>query len=532
MKESTGRLLGARQLSRQAALGFAMAAAVVAGFTACHGSSTDNCHYLAQATGVLGQTSFITNNANAGGVGAASLGGDVTSITSNNNNLSYVADTSNNRILGFASVPIALVDPAATFEIGQGTDSTDFKDTTPGAFNSAAGLIQFRAPENVSVDPSGQYLVVADSVNNRVLIWNSLPTGNVPPDVVVGQPDFVSNAANNGTNSAVGSNGSNALTCANFASTATYTPPPAVNNTTGNPSQCNLNLPTAAYVANGNLVVVDKQNNRVMIWNPVPTTNGATANYVLGQNPTCPEALSLIASNPAATSSTLAGQELIASYSFTCNSPGIDTYSGSTYALEMNSPSDVWTDGIVMLVSDTGNHRVLAWPEIPTSINALPEGIIGQSQFGSTSLNGASGTQGLHSPFGVTSDGTNVFVADSGNNRVLEYTDYHVNLTLGPAAQAVFGQADFTHITDNDPDQNSVPGDQRNNPTTNGVTAGTMNDPLGVYANQSLNAGQGVLYVTDTDNNRILQYPILNALTPTGLEGVNGSDTQDSDFCF
>jgi len=35
-------------------------------------------------------------------------------------------------------------------------------------------------------------LYVADSGNNRVLIWNTFPSGNnVSADVVIGQPDFV-----------------------------------------------------------------------------------------------------------------------------------------------------------------------------------------------------------------------------------------------------------------------------------------------------------------------------------------------------
>ena len=42
-----------------------------------------------------------------------------------------------------------------------------------------------------AVASDGTHLVVADTLNNRVLIWNSIPTAmNQPPDVVVGQPSF------------------------------------------------------------------------------------------------------------------------------------------------------------------------------------------------------------------------------------------------------------------------------------------------------------------------------------------------------
>jgi hypothetical protein len=528
MKQSTGRHLGARQLSRQAALGIGMAAAVIAGVSACHGSNSDTCHYLPQANGVIGQANFFTGLSNASGVTAGTLGGSVSSLTSNGSNLSYVADTSNNRILGYNSLPQNTITGVnADFEIGQGNSSTDFTDNLPSQQNAATGLIGFSGPQNPKVDPANVYFVVADSGNNRVLIWNSLPTGNTPPNVVVGQPDFVSHVANNGTNTPP-SSGSNPLTCA--ATQVGNNGAPPVTSAQGSPSQCNLFNPSSAFIANGQLIVVDSSNSRVMIWNPVPTTNGASASFVEGQSPTCAAAQAAIANNPAATTSTQAGQFIIASYSFLCNATNIDQFNSSTnsFTLAMNDPSDVWSDGTHLLVSDTKNHRVLLWKQIPSSINVLPDGIIGQAQFGQTSITGGSGTQGLHSPAGVASDGTNVFVADSANNRVLEYQDYLTDASLNPTATYVFGQGDFSHVTQLDPDQNNVPGDQRNTPPTNGVTAGTMFDPLGVYANASAN----LLYVTDTNNSRVLQYTITNPLTPTGTTGVNGSDPQDSDFCF
>ncbi|MFM1953762.1 MAG: hypothetical protein RL187_971, partial [Actinomycetota bacterium] len=36
----------------------------------------------------------------------------------------------------------------------------------------------------------GTHLAIADRFNNRVLIYNSLPTTTQEPDIVVGQPDF------------------------------------------------------------------------------------------------------------------------------------------------------------------------------------------------------------------------------------------------------------------------------------------------------------------------------------------------------
>ena len=47
----------------------------------------------------------------------------------------------------------------------------------------------FRAPQGVWVQ-NGK-LFVADTGNNRVMIWNSIPSkNNQPADLVLGQPNF------------------------------------------------------------------------------------------------------------------------------------------------------------------------------------------------------------------------------------------------------------------------------------------------------------------------------------------------------
>ena len=38
-------------------------------------------------------------------------------------------------------------------------------------------------------------MFLADTSNNRILIWNTAPTGNVPADIVIGQKDFTANDA-------------------------------------------------------------------------------------------------------------------------------------------------------------------------------------------------------------------------------------------------------------------------------------------------------------------------------------------------
>ena len=101
-------------------------------------------------------------------------------------------------------------------------------------------------PEGLWSD--GTRLVVADFDNNRVLIWNTIPTTNgAPADVVVGQPDFNS-----------------------FDS-----PEP--------PTAQSLNQPGAVASDGTRLYVADSRNNRILVFSPFPSSNNPTASIVLGQ---------------------------------------------------------------------------------------------------------------------------------------------------------------------------------------------------------------------------------------------------------
>ena len=100
-------------------------------------------------------------------------------------------------------------------------------------------------PQDVLV--IGTKLIVADQNNSRVLIWNTLPTDNRQADVVLGQPDLSTTQADYGGVGAQGFRGSNGV-----ASDGTK------------------------------LIVADRFNHRVMIWNTFPTTDFEPADIVLG----------------------------------------------------------------------------------------------------------------------------------------------------------------------------------------------------------------------------------------------------------
>jgi hypothetical protein len=381
-------------------VGLLLAATLLA---ACGGGSDGDDVELIDAFAVLGQSGFSDDLPNRGGAaGAGTLAQPLGNIAVSGDVL-FIADTANNRILGYRSLPINN-GAAADFVLGQ----VDFTATTGGTAVDRMAL-----PASAYVGEGR--LIVADSGNNRVLVWNDVPTeSGTPPDVVVGQTDF--NGGTSGTT----------------ASTLRY--------------------PTSAIISNGRLVVADQNNNRVLVWNSVPDSNGMPADLVLGQR------------------------------SFT-------TRIADDAEDEMDRPASLWSDGFRLLVADTGNNRVLYWSLFPQDSGDAADYVLGQSDFNRS----AAGTSSIsmRAPFGVTSDGTRVYIADSGNNRILQFSAFPI--ANGIAASKVYGQDGFARNTPNDDDQD---GEVDDNPTQR-----VMNGVSGVHSHS------GVLYATDRNNHRILLFP-------------------------
>lgn len=102
----------------------------------------------------------------------------------------YVADAGDHRVLGWSPSPQSDSDPASVV-LGQSDASTldEFKIRPQGAN-------RLRFPYAVVDDDSR--LFVADTSNNRILVWREKPiqgTG-VPADQVLGQPDMDANGEN------------------------------------------------------------------------------------------------------------------------------------------------------------------------------------------------------------------------------------------------------------------------------------------------------------------------------------------------
>ena len=379
---------------------------------------------------VLGQPDFVHHGVNL--IKAQGLSGPlaVAIDTTTTPNRLYVADTGNSRLLGWKDVTAFANGDPADLVIGQ----PDFLsgDCNRGASASASSLC---SPIGMAVDDSGD-LYVADQGNNRVLEYNqpfaacsSFPCVGGPASLVFGQGgSFTSNTANSGGVSAASLSG-----------------PWGV-----------------ALDGSGNLYVGDSDNNRVLEYN-TPLTTDTTADMVFGQ-----------------------------SGSFTTNAANRGGYQGGSTARSMWFPQGVAVDQTGNLyVADQFNKRVLEYNTPLITGNTAANTVFGQGgsftsntcDFDTGFVNGASAID-LCEPSGVVLDGVgNLYVSDSGNNRLVEY---NTPLTTDTTADTVFGQGgSFTSNTANQ----------------GGLTADSLNRP-GILA---LDA-DGNLYVADSRNNRVLEF--------------------------
>lgn len=289
----------------------------------------------------------------------------------------FVADQTNHRVLIYRGLKDA-INSAPDVVLGQPDWMTN---TANWGGRSARTLNQ---PMGVTSD--GTKLYVSDTTNNRVLIWNTIPTTNfTAADIVLGQPSFSGGAANANT-------GSCNAGAASYGKT--------------------MSGPNGIAVVNGKLIVADNGNNRVMIWNTIPTTNYTAADVAIGSQTAWSTACT------GGTSSTLIG-----------NAGGL---------------GGVWSDGTKLFVVDRGNNRVLMWNTIPTSFNAAAAAALGQPDLVTGTANTGGSVTGarLNQPWGVTGYGTDLYVSDYNNNRVL-YFPSSAWVTNGSATKFI-GQTSLT----------------------------------------------------------------------------------------
>ncbi len=409
------------------------------------------------ARAVVGQKPFTQQDPGA----SARLLGSVGGVAYANDTL-VVADSNgiggtplNQRVLVYRNVssfvpdrraPVPQTDARCPSCVGSATNvlgQPDFSTTEL----KATGANTFRTPTGVAYN--GRYLAVADSDNNRVLIWRALPGTNQPnADLVVGQPDFKTALPGLGDKSLRGPTGAwldnaNGLWVADTGNARVVYYGEVTQNgqagkfalgqkdLSGNQqrdkfpnfivSAETLLAPTAVTSDGTRLYVSDLGMNRILIWNAMPTRNGQPADVVVGQ--------------PDMTSATVNNSNKL------CNSTGADSAGVALYpercAATLDFPRYALSDGTRLFVADAGNDRVLVWNQVPRENGVKADLVLGQPamevNLASDSGNpeGVAGTDSFRTPTSLAWDGQNLYVSDTYNRRVLLYSpgDFALPLT-------------------------------------------------------------------------------------------------------
>jgi uncharacterized protein (TIGR03437 family) len=170
---------------------------------------------------------------------------------------------------------------------------------------------------------------------------------------------------------------------------------------------------------------------------------------------------------------------------------GRELYAPVGLALDTNASPPI------LYVSDSGNNRVLAWKNGSTFANGAPADlVIGQPDPFTTTPGGPNTTfsAGLSSPTGLAVRNGDLYVVDSGNNRVLRFPQPFANAQQIP--NLIIGQATLQTKAANYPS---------GKPTANGVLLYPgFGSPYSAAI--AFDSG-GNLWLTDAGNRRVLRYP-------------------------
>jgi hypothetical protein len=297
---------------------------------------------------VIGQPDFASEGRNArADVTAATL--NVPTGIAAGAGVIAVADAWNHRVLIWHGVPRRANQPADVV-LGQVDGHGGLANRgagTPGAdtLNWCYGVAIF-----------GGKLVVADTGNRRVLVWDAIPERHgAPADLVLGHRTFTSRDENAGDA----------------------------------PGPVGMRWPHGITMWGGGLLVGDAGNNRVMGWRAMPRAHGQPCDYVLGQATTAgvdhnrgtyyPTAATLNMPYGVA----VLGERLAVADTACSRLVGFAPYSRKTNALAR------WVSGQPRFC-DKGDNR---W--LPVARDSVCW------------------------PYAITACGATAVVADSGNNRVL-----------------------------------------------------------------------------------------------------------------
>ena len=424
----------------------------------------------------------------------------------------YVADSFNNRILAYKDPSSAQKGAPADLIIGQ-QDQYSTISQGPGQVASVRLSEGLTLPSAMAVDAQGN-LYVTDSGNNRILRYPrpfDQQSTVLQADLVIGQADLRAGTSQNRgfknpTNVSLSVNGFHAGLAIDSKTgdlwtsdsgnnrvlrfpanqLAPYTQDPTADLVLGqtdfgtgtfvqgtDTTQLNKRVLAApsgiAFDAAGRLFVCDN-GSRVLVFVPPFANTGGLASRVLG---------SVADSNLPVSAFKLGGT------------------GGSS-----NPPEGVFTIGNNVFVLDTANSRIVrydpyeTWPAETKDVpSPAATAVIGQSDFTSSLPNRGSKTDAsaatLAHPTAAVFSGTDVWVADTDNNRVLGFPVVSGTFT---AANKLFGQTDYW--------QQGI-----NHIGPNGFYFAALSTTLGGSVAVDYSDNPPRLYLADPGNHRVLAYP-------------------------
>ncbi|MDA0692583.1 MAG: NHL repeat-containing protein [Nitrospinae bacterium] len=258
-----------------------------------------------------------------------------------------------------------------------------------------------------------QHVFVADKDNHRVLVWNKIPFNNGwNADLCLGQAAMDEREPNRGEFDNVGPD--------------------------------TLSFPTGVFyhAESGKVFVVDQGNHRVLIWNKLPNELGRAADIVIGQK------------------------------DFHSREPNAGKGHSRANEQGLYFPTDVVFGRAGLFVSDTHNHRVLYWKEVPTENGQPADLVLGQKNFNESGPNRNGSVTGstFNDPFGLLleedpeddwddadieegAEGEGeaeklkfkLYVADRGNARIVIWDE------LPPSPKAAEEEEDMQYLVQDDP---------------------------------------------------------------------------------
>ena len=435
---------------------------------------------------VVGQANFtaaIPNHGVANPLSPSGLESPVALAFDQQNNL-YVSDFANARVLRFSAPFINGME--ATLVYGQ-ADLT-MREIPP----QASASILREGPAGLAADAAGN-LYVSVPQEHRVLVFAAGSRSGAPAARVIGQPNFTSALPNTGVFprasdstffgvndlkvdadgnvfvTDAGNNRALAFAAGSSSANRVWGQADLASNGANQIKPGSINSPYKIAVDYSQspfaLYVSDTNNHRVLVWRDVVRfATGGAADLVIGQ----PDLVTAL--------------------------PNVDTR--GTFipsSTSLTAPRGIMVDDRgTLYVADSGNSRVLRYPRPVSQTGRItPDAVLGQRDF-SSATSSVVNDSSLREPSGVAlGPNGNLFVADSGNHRVLEFPS---GAGTGASATRVYGQPNFT---------------SRAAPTT--ASAQSLLAPQGILVDAAFN-----LLVADFGAHRVLLFPNTRNAPTTG----------------